>query len=298
MKDQFTEVAGGLLIRAPAKINLSLLIAGKRPDGYHEIETVMAKVDWYDELLFEPGRKDRIELVCRGPQWAPQGQENLVYKACRMLSDSVGGPRGGIKVTLTKNIPAGSGLGGPSSDAAAALIGLNRFAQMGADDDRLSQIATRLGSDVPFFLGGPLALCRGRGEKIYQIDDVFSFNAIIFLPYISLSTQDVYDKYCHEQGVYDELSRKTKRFIAEKRIDLLAQMCANMLEGSCLQLAERLADLKRRAEEVSAGRFCISGSGSAMYSILNGGDEDAKRYQSLFSDVVGCESVIVHNNRW
>ena len=84
-KEQIETVGNGLLVRAPAKINLSLLIAGKRPDGFHELETIMAKVNWYDEILIEPGQKQGIELVCRGPQWAPTGKENLVYRAAGIL---------------------------------------------------------------------------------------------------------------------------------------------------------------------------------------------------------------------
>jgi 4-diphosphocytidyl-2-C-methyl-D-erythritol kinase len=297
MKDQFSEVAGNLLIRAPAKLNLSLLIAGKRPDGYHEIETVMAKVDFYDELLFELGPGDRIELVCKGPRWAPRGRDNLVFQACRMLYDSAGaGP--GIKVTLTKNIPAASGLGGGSSDAAAALIGLNRFAKLDVGPDKLRRIAARLGSDVPFFLGGPLAMCKGRGEKISELEAEFPFTAVVLLPEISVSTHSVYNNYLHNQRAYDQLSRKINKFLAEKRIDFLTQLCANMLEKSCFQLYERLAELKRRVQDISSAPVCISGSGSAIYCIISGDDEDAIRYQSMLNDVIGCESVIVHNNRW
>jgi 4-diphosphocytidyl-2-C-methyl-D-erythritol kinase len=295
-KEQFSEVGQGLLVRAPAKINLSLLIAGKRPDGFHEIETVMAKVDWYDELLFEAGEKNRIELVCKGPCWAPKGQANLVYQACKMLYESTG-VRPGIKVTLRKNIPAGSGLGSASSDAAAALIGLNRFAELGVREDKLFEMAARLGSDAAFFLGGPLAFCRGRGEKIKEIEEKFSFWAILALPDVSVSTEKVYENYVHNQDLYDTLSREINNFIAEKKIDLLAQMCANMLEKSCFELHKELADLKSRIEALGIGPVCLSGSGVAMYCMVSDA-EDVKHYQSMLKETIGCESVIVHNNRW
>ena len=297
MKNQFSEVAGKLLVRAPAKLNLTLLIAGKRPDGYHEIETVMAKVDWYDELLFEPGADDRIELVCKGPRWAPHGEANLVHQACRMLYDFTGA-RPGIKLTLTKNIPAASGLGGGSSDAAAALIGLNRFAQLGAGADKLFEIAARLGSDVPFFLGGPLALCKGRGEKIDEFAEEFSFQAILVLPGIRVSTKRVYENYIHDHKLYNDFSSKINKFIAEKKIDFLTKMCANMLARSSFQLYERLADLKARIETLGIGPVALSGSGSVMYWVVGSDGQDVKHYQSMLNDVVGCESVIVHNNRW
>ena len=123
MKKQIEEIGGGLLVRAPAKLNLSLLIAGKRDDGFHEIETVMAKIDLCDELFFEPGEdKGGIELICEGKYEAPMGHENLVYRACSMLCEAAG-VSGSVKVTLKKNIPIGSGLGGGSSDAEAAAYG-------------------------------------------------------------------------------------------------------------------------------------------------------------------------------
>ena len=125
-KEQFETVGYGLLVRAPAKIYLSLLVAGKRPDGFHELETIMAKVNFYDEILIEPGQKAGIELVCKGPHWAPEGEENLIFQAAKLLLNSCG-LFTDIKITLTKNIPAGSGLGSASSDAAATLMGLNQY---------------------------------------------------------------------------------------------------------------------------------------------------------------------------
>ncbi|MHC5062156.1 MAG: 4-(cytidine 5'-diphospho)-2-C-methyl-D-erythritol kinase [Planctomycetota bacterium] len=297
MKEQFSEFDGKLLVRAPAKINLSLLISGKRADGFHEIETVMAKIDLYDELLFEPGRLGQIELVCRGAHWAPEGEENLVYRACKMLYDS-SGVRPAIKVTLTKNIPAASGLGGASSDAAAGLIGLNRFAKLGASPDKIFEIAAELGSDVPFFLGGPLALCKGRGEKIEELETKFSFDAALIMPKISSSTHEVYGSYTHNCHLYESLSRKINCFIVQKKFDLLSKMCANMLDKSCFDLHSQLAELKLRIETMDIGPFCLTGSGSAMYCMVADTDEDKERYQSMLNGVAGCESIMVHSNGW
>jgi len=126
---QFESVGHSLLVRAPAKINLSLLVSGKRPDGFHEIETIMAKVTWYDEILIEPGLKAGIGFLCQGPQWAPPGQDNLVYRATKLMMNNCG-VRPDVRITLKKNIPAGSGLGSASSDAAATLIG--QFARAAA----------------------------------------------------------------------------------------------------------------------------------------------------------------------
>ena len=297
MKRQIEEIGCGLLVRAPAKLNLSLLIAGKRDDGFHEIETVMAKIDLYDELFFEPGEKEGIEFICKGKYAVPVGGENLVYKACSMLYE-VTGVRGNVKVTLNKNIPVGSGLGGGSSDAAAALIGLDRFAGFGLGRGELSDLAGRLGSDVAFFLSGPLAFCTGRGEKIREIDEKFSFRAILFLPDISVSTKRVYENYAHNQAEYDRLSTEINELITKKRIDLVSKMYVNMLECSSFKLHRKLDELKSQIGALVDGRLCLSGSGSAMYHILLGGDNEQGRYKLTLRDNICCESVIVNSNRW
>jgi len=294
---QFETVEGGLLVRAPAKINLSLLVAGKRPDGYHEIETLMAKVDYYDELFFEPGRRGGIELVCEGRYWAPEGEENLVWRACRALLDAVGSDIG-VRVTLRKNVPAGSGLGSGSSDAAAALAGLNRFADLGASPRQMYEIACRLGSDVAFFLGRPLAFCTGRGEKIKVIEDFFPFRAILALPGVSVPTKRVYENYTHNQGVYDALSSTINALVSKKRIASIIEICANMLQPTCFELHPELLRLKRALEAQGAGPVLLSGSGSAMFCMVTSADSDPGCCQSMLRDSFGCESVVVYNNRW
>ena len=298
IKEQFIFKDQGLLVHAPAKINLSLLIAGKRDDGFHEIETVMAKIDWYDELFFERSSGAGIELSCHGKYWAPDGQENLVYQACRMILDEAG-VKHGLKVTLTKNLPAGAGLGGGSSDAAAALMALNRFLDLGLQDAKLSAIAAELGSDVAFFLGGPLANCCGRGEKISEINQKYAFRAMLLLPDISVSTKRVYGKYTHSQALYERLRREIDRYVEENRIDLLGQMCENMLENSCFVLHPELFELKSRIESLGYGRVCLSGSGSTMYCLVTDFQDDKiEEFRLALKDNVGIDSLIVNSNRW
>ncbi|UCC98303.1 MAG: 4-(cytidine 5'-diphospho)-2-C-methyl-D-erythritol kinase [Phycisphaerales bacterium] len=297
-REQITAVEGGLLVLAPAKINLSLLIAGKRPDGFHEIETIMAKVNWYDEILIQAGRKPGVELICKGPHWAPKGRENLVHQAAARLLESCGS-KAGLKVTLTKNIPAGTGLGSASSDAAATLIGLNRHLDLGWDKERLSELAATLGSDVAFFLNGPLAFCTGRGEKVEKIDGNFDFLALLILPDISVSTKEVYANYRPNRGCYEKLSVKINSHIKEKRIDLAVAMCANMLQETCFGLAGSLAELKGKIESLGMRPCCLSGSGSAFFCISESGDEDiVRRWDHTLETEIGCKSVIVRNSRW
>jgi 4-diphosphocytidyl-2-C-methyl-D-erythritol kinase len=298
VREQFNSVENGLSVLAPAKINLSLLIAGKRPDGFHEIETVMAKVNWYDEILIQPGRSPGIELVCTGPCWAPKGQENLVYRTAEMLLENCGSSAD-VKITLTKNIPAGSGLGSASSDAAATLMGLNKFLKLKSDGASLAKMAAMLGSDVAFFLGGPLALCTGKGEKIHALNENFDFLALLVIPDVNVSTKEVYANYRHDSALYRKLSERINSHIRKNRIDLLAKECVNMLEGCSFSFSENLAELKDIIESLGIGPCCLSGSGSAMFCLIKSGDEEeATEYKHKVEGKVNCTSTIVRNNGW
>jgi 4-diphosphocytidyl-2-C-methyl-D-erythritol kinase len=310
-KEQFESVDDGLLVRAPAKINLSLLVAGQRADGFHEIETVMAKVNLYDEILIQPGQKAGIELVCTGPYWAPEGKENLVYKACELFLNSCG-VWADIRITLTKNIPARAGLGSASSDAAATLLGLNRFLSVHCEapyekgaqrlvvkDRQLRKLAPSLGSDVAFFLDGPLAYCTGKGEKVKKLRKKFDFLALLILPDVSISTKEVYASYRTNRPLYERLRAEINSHIQKNRFDLVSKMCANMLQTSCFNLVKGLAGLKAEIESLGIRPVCLSGSGSVMFYITEDRDkESVEEYRRKLEEKIGCKSVIVSNNRW
>ena len=297
-KEQFETVGDGLLVRAPAKINLSLLVAGKRPDGFHELETIIAKVNWYDEVLIEPGQKAGIELICQGPHWAPAGEDNLVYRSVTILLENQD-VKADFKITLTKNIPAGLGFGSASSDAAATLMGLNKYLALQLSSRRLTKLAPKLGSDVAFFLDGPLAFCTGKGEKIKKIKKIFKFLVILILPDVSISTQKVYANYKHNQALYEKLSTQINSHIQKNNIDLVVRMCANMLQTSSFGLVEGLAELKAAIESLGVEPCCLSGSGTGVFCIIESGDEEvAMQYKHKLEEKVGCKSIIASNNRW
>jgi 4-diphosphocytidyl-2-C-methyl-D-erythritol kinase len=298
-RKQFKTIKGGLSVLAPAKINLSLLIAGKRPDGFHEIETVMAKINWYDEILICNGEKTGIDLICKGPCWAPDGQENLVYKAAALMMQKCR-LSANLQITLIKNIPAGTGLGSASSDTAATLLGLNQLLKTGLNDSELSEMAQALGSDVPFFLNGPLALCRGKGEKITKINEKFNFRVILILSDISVSTKKVYANYVHNERLYEQASKTLIGFIEKNRIDLVAKHCINMLQESCFDLEKSLAKLKNKVQSLGIGPCCLTGSGSALFCIIESEDDgqNAIEYQHKIEKETGCKSIIARNNRW
>jgi 4-diphosphocytidyl-2-C-methyl-D-erythritol kinase len=329
MSEQFTKVNNGLLVRAPGKINLSLLVKGKRPDGYHELETIMAKIDWYDEILIEKnlefriknsetrkdGNKEKgradIELICKGPYEVPEGKDNLVYKAAKLILEKAKSKKQKAKInkesekrerhlriTLTKNMPAGTGLGSGSSDAAGTLMGINRFLKLGFSKKKLMELAAKLGSDVAFFLGGPLAMCTGRGEKVKKIDKC-EFGVLLIVPDVNVSTQRVYANYRHNSAKYERLHKEINGHIKKKRIDLVCELCANMLQESCFELNTKLRELKKGIAGIGIRPLCLSGSGSAMYCIIDKGNEEKiVTYQNKLAREFGCKSVILNNNSW
>jgi 4-diphosphocytidyl-2-C-methyl-D-erythritol kinase len=187
----------GLAVEAPAKVNLTLRVVGVRPDGYHDLESVVAAVGLLDRLRFEPA--DDLDLVC-GDAAVPPGDDNLVMKAARLLRESCGARRG-ARVCLEKHIPAGRGFGGGSSDAAAALAGLNALWQCGQTPAELAALGARLGSDVPLFFSSPVAVMRGRGERIEPVEAQPPWWLALAWPDYGNPTADVY-------AAYDRLAQK------------------------------------------------------------------------------------------
>ncbi len=172
--------SAGLTVLAPAKLNLSLEVLRRRPDGYHELCTLFQAIDLCDELTVEPA--DGLTLTVEGD--APPGEENLVLRAAHMLLPYAGGR--GAHLRLRKRIPSGAGLGGGSSDAAAALLALDRLWRTGLEPPGLAEMARTLGADVPFFLHGGTALGTGRGDEIKPLPDVSSLWFVLSVPPFSL----------------------------------------------------------------------------------------------------------------
>ena len=162
---------------AHAKVNLLLRVLRRREDGFHEIETLIASISLHDSLVIEPA--DRLEFYCDQPGLA--GDDNLVLRAARaFFAETNREPK--VRLTLRKKIPHGAGLGGGSGDAAAALRGLNRFFDASVSNEKLSSVAAKLGSDVPFFLKETAATCTGRGEIVVAARLPASLNLLLLKP--------------------------------------------------------------------------------------------------------------------
>jgi 4-diphosphocytidyl-2-C-methyl-D-erythritol kinase len=258
-------------IPAFAKINLRLDILGKRPDGYHELRTIFQMVSLHDELSLRTSEQKDISLLIEGnavlSQEAPQ--KNLVYRAVDALRRELK-IRDGAEIDLKKTIPAGRGLGGGSSDAAAALLGYLRLTKRDIPLPRLLEIAASLGADVPFFLSGGRAIGIGRGDEIYPLPDVSKLAILIVSPkIIHVPTPDAY------RWLKARPLTLTKSSVDPK----LWKFCAlcwsaqgsglsNDFEPPVFRRHPRLAQIKRALLQRGAAEASLAGSGSAVFGVF------------------------------
>lgn len=251
-----------VLERAPAKVNLVLQVGAKRSDGYHELVSLMARVDVSDSLTVAPAERTVVE--CPGLE----GGDTLVTRALQAFVAAVGEDRlpdgaGGFHAVVAKRIPAGAGLGGGSSDAAAALRAANRLCDSPLAPAELSALGATIGSDVPFFLGPPVAVVRGRGERIEPGPELPPVAVALAWPGRPLATRDVYEAYrpapsVQLHGTFGAIAR-TADLAALVRNDLAA--VAERLEPACAALRHELVG---RGAEVA----CVTGSGSAVFGLF------------------------------
>lgn len=261
----------GFTLPSFAKINLHLRVLGKRDDGFHEIFTVFQTVSLADELSFEAA--DELELVCDDPV-VPVDETNLIIRAAKTLNSGLG-----ARITLTKRIPMGGGLGGGSSNAAVALIGLNRLWDLGHSEGKLSVIAADLGSDVPFFLTGGTALGTGRGHEIEHLPDLSAPYVVLITPNVHVSTAAAYAGLDAQNLTNTEVNRilRVCRSEAESQ-DLLHSALINDFEPTVFAEFPEIGRAKQRLIELGANRALMSGSGASVFGIF---DKEETRQTAL-----------------
>ncbi len=256
---------GACFIRAYAKINLTLDVLGRRADGYHALSTVMQTVDLYDTLCLSALDEDRVQLICTRPEL--DGEDNLTVRAARLLRERCS-IRQGVLIELHKCIPVAAGLGGGSSDAAAVLLAIQRMWQLPLTLSDLEEIAAVLGSDVPFFLRGGLALCEGRGEVVTPLEPGWPMSMrwlILLKPVISISTASIFRRLSAHN--YSDGSHSSRVAAAlQGRREPQVEDLHNGLERTVLELHPEV--VQARAELLSAGAPLVrlSGSGPTLYA--------------------------------
>lgn len=256
--------------QARAKINLTLDILGRRPDGYHEIETVMQTLQLCDRLVFSPA-EDGIFLACDHPE-VPAGEDNLVYRAARLLMEGTG-KKGGAKIYLRKKIPVAAGLAGGSADAAAALKGLNRLWGLGLTPGELMSLGARLGADVPFCLAGGTALARGKGEALETLPRLQGLGVVLVKPPFGVSTARAYQLYDRMGGGTrpDRADRPDLQAmlaaVAKKDAGAVGRLLANVFEPVIAAVYPEIRGIKKALLEAGALGACLSGSGPAVFGL-------------------------------
>jgi 4-diphosphocytidyl-2-C-methyl-D-erythritol kinase len=249
-------------LRAPAKINWFLSVLGKRNDGYHDIVSPMQCVSLFDVLDFEDS--DRIELAS---EMDIPSEENLVYRAAALLREH-SSYKGGARITLRKEIPSAAGLGGGSSDAACTLIGLNRLWGLGKEKEELMQLAAELGSDVPFFISGPLALIEGRGERVSPLAVAGTMTVLLVNPGVPVSTAWAYGAYEPELTKKEVDIKLFCQALAGKDFSSLQRMVFNDLERPVISRYPAVAGIRERLTANGAAISCMSGSGPTVYGVF------------------------------
>ncbi len=268
---------GSLRVRAPAKVNLTLEVLGRRPDGYHEIRTVVQAVSLCDELTCRARADGRLLLDCDSPG-VPPGEENLVLRAARLLKKETGSDLG-ADIRLAKRIPPGGGLGGASSDAAVTMMALGRLWEAGLGQQELTDLAARLGSDVPFFVRGGTCLCEGRGERLTPLSCPARLHYVLVMPGISLSTAAVYRAAGGCLTSRGRASNNVRSALDSGDVSRIARCLHNDLQEPALGLEERLGalwgELLDMREFAGVEGMMLSGSGACFFALMR--DEEAAR---------------------
>ena len=273
-------------VRAPAKLNIYLEVLGRRADGFHELETLIVPVRLWDSLTLaatppssagQPGPIVLSVRSClparaspRSQDLPPTGDNNLVVRALKLLRDR-SDCAAGARVELVKRIPMAAGLGGGSSDAAMALRLANRAWRLGWTHDRLLELAAEVGSDVPFFLFGGAAVCRGRGERVEPLSGIARLHFVIVKPPLDLSTADVYRAHDalggqaeqRKGGQLDGLVLALRR----GRYSKLGHFMMNRLEAAAATLSPWIKRVRPVFEQLGCLGHQLSGSGSSYFGV-------------------------------
>jgi len=276
-----------LYVKAPAKINLTLDVLGKRADGYHEVEMIMTTVDLADRIGLESRRDGNIR-ISSADRFVPDDHRNLAYQAAKLLKDTYG-IKEGVTITLEKRIPVAAGLAGGSSDAAATLKGLNELWDLKLTPDRLAELGAKVGSDVSFCVYGGTALATGRGEQIQELSAPPNCWIVLAKPSIGVSTADVYGGLKINEVIHPK-TKDMMRAIQEKDYELMCESMGNALETVTLKLHPEVSMIKEQMIKFGADAVLMSGSGPTVFGVV----QHESRVNRIYNGLRGfCDEVYV-----
>jgi 4-diphosphocytidyl-2-C-methyl-D-erythritol kinase len=269
-------------IKAPAKVNIRLKVIGRRPDGYHELVSIMVPVDLFDILEIRTPFDGQIQITCKDPD-VPVDESNLIYRAAWLFMSRTGIDDGAL-INLNKNIPVAAGLGGGSSNAAATLLALNRIYSSPLSDSDLHALAVKLGADVPFFLNCRPSLARGTGDILEPIPNWPELWYIIIVPPIKISTSWAY------RNLKLELTTDEYAYIynlLKKGVYNISHILENDLEKVTSTSFPIINTLKKSLMDAGAEGAIMSGSGPSVFGIFLTHEKAALAKDALFSRDLG-----------
>ncbi|MGG1616635.1 4-(cytidine 5'-diphospho)-2-C-methyl-D-erythritol kinase [Paenibacillus sp. NRS-1782] len=253
--------------KAPAKINLMLDVLRKRDDGYHEVEMIMTMVDLSDRLTMSELPRDTI-IISSQAGYIPLDEKNLAFQAARLIKERYDVSTG-VHIHLDKHIPVAAGLAGGSSDAAAALRGLNKLWKLGISDAELRVLGAELGSDVPFCITGGTALASGRGELLRPLPNPPQCWVILAKPPINVSTAEVYGRVKADQITHHPSARQMEQAIRNASFTDVCNALGNVLEDVTLKLYPEVEHLKNSMIRLGADGVLMSGSGPTVFGLVS-----------------------------
>ena len=281
-----------LATRAPAKINLTLHVLGRRADGYHDLESFVAFAGVADTLSLVPGQN--LSLLLEGPTAAGAGppEDNLVLRAARNLRERVGGLRAG-EFRLIKRLPVAAGIGGGSADAAAALVGLDRLFGLGLDDAGLRKAGLRIGADVPFCLAGGTALGEGIGEILTPLPAPPPHALVVAKPEAGADTGAIYRAHDERPGTIRPSVAPTVEALRAGDLGALARSLGNDLAPVTRALVPGVGELEEALSRAGALGVAMSGTGTAVYGVFRSVSEAREAARRLPADhfVAVCRPV-------
>ncbi|MDQ0063724.1 4-(cytidine 5'-diphospho)-2-C-methyl-D-erythritol kinase [Paenibacillus harenae] len=253
--------------KASAKINLVLDVLRKREDGFHEVEMIMTMVDLADRLEMEELPRDTI-IISSQVGYIPLDEKNLAFQAARLIKDRYD-VRKGVYIHLDKKIPVAAGLAGGSSDAAAALRGLNRLWKLGIPEEELRVLGAELGSDVPYCVTGGTAIARGRGELLEHIDNPPQCWVVLAKPPINVSTADVYGRLRANELKHHPSIPNMRDALARGSFNDICEGLGNVLEDVTLEVHPEVQQIKESMIRLGADGVLMSGSGPTVFGLVS-----------------------------
>ncbi len=283
-------------IKANAKINLGLDIISKRSDGYHDLKTLFFEIPLFDELEFSPRTEPGVELTCSDGSLC-SASDNTVYRAAELMFERYA-LSGGIRIHIEKNIPSGAGLGGGSSDAAAALKAMNEMYALSVSTEELEEIGALIGADVPFFIRGGAALGLGKGERLAPIDGVKLPPLLLAVLPIHVSTKAAYAEADRERELFHPDVDALLEALRDGNFHAICEKAGNSFERPIFRLFPKIKRLRDAMIEAKAGGCVMSGSGSSMLALYENNEEAQAAADDLKARFSGLETFVLPARRY